>query len=296
MNIVFVHGIAQQDKSSEIIAREWLGALNKGRASLGLPPLENGASTKFFVPFYGKILFDAVESESVADRKKRSEDFSDFAMEYGAEALGTTKKSMSDLAESSTRATHPDLQKKGPQNWPIVTFLAREIDKHWSGRVTEAFIGRFLRDVHLYLTDEKVRKKVDDIVVGQLPTDAPTLVVGHSLGSVVAYHVLSSYQKEVKLFVTVGSPLAIHAVRKRLKPQPAIPGCLPNWNVDVHASWYNAFDRNDIVALNPLDDAHFGAGLHIENNGLVRNSSDNHHNIVPYLADEKVAKRIAGAF
>ena len=77
---------------------------------------------------------------------------------------------------------------------------------------------------------------------------APGCVIGHSLGSVVAYEYLCRYQPaSVELLVTLGSPLGIpNLVFDRLTPAPssgagAWPGAV--------ADWVNVADPDDIVAL-----------------------------------------------
>ena len=44
------------------------------------------------------------------------------------------------------------------------------------------------RDVFFYITKDGVRDEIDAVVAAKL-TEQPTVVVGHSLGSVVAYSV-----------------------------------------------------------------------------------------------------------
>ena len=47
--------------------------------------------------------------------------------------------------------------------------------------------------------------------------DSPTVIVGHSLGSVVAYNVAVNRKPSVTtLLLTVGSPLGLPAVRSNL--------------------------------------------------------------------------------
>ena len=117
------------------------------------------------------------------------------------------------------------------------------------------------------------------------------VVVSHSLGTVVAYNVLMSRSApfpdvKVPLFVTLGSPLAVNAVKSRVRPHtfPTPVG-----------KWYNAMDPDDVVALYPLNKKYFNTGSTIENNEKVKNWTDNQHGIGGYLDDEKVAKRIYDA-
>jgi hypothetical protein len=90
----------------------------------------------------------------------------------------------------------------------------------------------------------------------------------------------------VRAFVTVGSPLAIRAIRDRFRPI-GFP--------TKAKSWYNAFDPRDVVALYPLDGTNFPVDPSVENYGKVLNATDNRHGIVGYLDDPDVAKHVLDA-
>ncbi|MEV7521408.1 hypothetical protein [Streptomyces sp. NPDC091371] len=88
--------------------------------------------------------------------------------------------------------------------------------------------------------DERIRARVLDAI-----GDGPSLVVAHSLGSVVAMEALHEHAGEVPLFVTLGSPISTRAaVWPRLRPHPpAAPACVGNW--------LNFWDRDDLIAVRP---------------------------------------------
>lgn len=114
--------------------------------------------------------------------------------------------------------------------------------------------------------------------------DSPTVVVGHSLGSVVAYNVAVNRKPSVTtLLLTVGSPLGLRAVRDNLVPLK---------NPSGNKGWYNAYDRRDVVSLYPLNKTYFGVTPPITNHGKVNNGTDNRHGIIGYLDDKLVAKTI----
>ena len=147
-------------------------------------------------------------------------------------------------------------------------------------------IDNFMKEVSFYLTYDGVRARVDEIIASVVGHD-DVLVVGHSLGSVVSYNVLSARigQAPGSAFVTVGSPLGLDGVQSNLPTVESPEG------VDT---WLNAFDPADIVALYPLDPSLFDDPP-VENYGLVRNFTTNHHGIKGYLSDPTVAARIADA-
>jgi hypothetical protein len=114
-------------------------------------------------------------------------------------------------------------------------------------RVAErAFIGD-LRQVSAFLTDPAVKGQVLDRVRELTGSDTRVLI-GHSLGSVVAYEFLClDALSSVKLLVTLGSPLGIpHMVFHRLTPAPT--GGAGAWPSGV-PKWVNVADLSDIVAL-----------------------------------------------
>ena len=150
-----------------------------------------------------------------------------------------------------------------------------------------ASIALFIDDVHRYLTHVGVRDAIDSEVRAAVTPGVETVVVGHSLGSVVTYLLLrqqgAALGWHVPLYVTVGSPLGVGAIRERLAPI-AHPTCATRW--------FNAADRRDAVALHPLDATHFAVEPAIENKTDVHNTTPDRHGIRGYLTDPEVACRI----
>jgi pimeloyl-ACP methyl ester carboxylesterase len=164
-------------------------------------------------------------------------------------------------------------------------------------------IEEFLTDVAYYLELAEMRKAVLGIVEDALRTALPgggeVVVVGHSLGSVVAYDLLTDLpsEYEVRLFVTAGSPLGFPIVQKNLHGhQAGQPVRVPRTVPASRAAWLNAYDERDFVSLvHPL------AGRFTEHAaGQLRdertiNSSANPHSIADYLSDPDVAGPIGRA-
>jgi hypothetical protein len=109
-----------------------------------------------------------------------------------------------------------------------------------------AFIGS-LKQVTAFLTDPAVKRNTL-ARVRELVSNDTRVVIGHSLGSVVAYEYLCHDRPaSVRSLVTLGSPLGIpNVVFDKLTPIPASgAGAWPG----AVASWVNVADPNDIVAL-----------------------------------------------
>ncbi len=189
------------------------------------------------------------------------------------------------VTDQQVSAAYGDNPKpKGPQNWEWVQAIFRALDKHVPG-MSDNVLERFTRDVYLYSTRSAVKAEINGIVAAALSEAEPAVVVGHSLGSVVAYSVLREDARalQVPLYITVGCPLGVRPIRDQLKPlkfpKPA-------------KAWYNAFDERDVVALYPLDHANFPVTPSVANYNKVKNHTDNRHGIIGYLDDATVAQAI----
>lgn len=92
-----------------------------------------------------------------------------------------------------------------------------------------------VRQVRKYLLDARLKAQVDEITAAAAA--GATVLIGHSLGSVVAYEFLRQHPgHSVRLLVTLGSPLGLRMVRDRLPAgKPAVP------------SWVNIRDPHDPV-------------------------------------------------
>jgi hypothetical protein len=90
----------------------------------------------------------------------------------------------------------------------------------------------------------------------------------------------------VPLFVTLGSPLGVSAIRQAMSPIEH-PSCV--------GAWFNAMDERDVVALYPLTRERFDVDPPVVNKIDVQNHTDNRHGIGGYLDDEEVARRIHAA-
>ncbi|MER6917111.1 hypothetical protein ABT354_36185 [Streptomyces sp. NPDC000594] len=105
------------------------------------------------------------------------------------------------------------------------------------------------------------------------------VVIGHSLGSVIAYEALVERGQDVALFLTAGSPLAVAEIRDQLLAPPAVPPGV--------RSWHNVCDLRDPVALGHLLGPVFPPVGRITDL-LVANASRNHHGIAGYLRAPRV--------
>jgi hypothetical protein len=283
MRILFVHGRAQGGNDPDALKQLWIQTLKQGLAAAKVTLPDKAV---FDFPFYGDKLDEFTAAAALPTpgdviakgpgQDRKFEAFMQSALDEMYQNSRLTEK------EVEAEMNGSDVREKGPQNWAWVQAIARAIDKRFTSQA-DWTIQNFLQDVYMYTTLPDVTKGINAIVENVL-TDEPTVVVGHSLGSVVGYKVITDKKARIYLckYVTLGSPLGIRAISTKL----GIP------ENTAHDGWYNAYDERDIVALNPLDNRYFPTSPAIVNNNRVQNHTDNRHGIVGYLNDSNVAAAI----
>lgn len=289
--LVLVHGINQQGKSEASLRQDWVGHICRGIGKDNA--LDN---LDIAVPFYGDELKrlsdggDIIAVSQGADGKPDADEaafLSSALMEtateagIGAPAIAAEQRTIA--RESGDLAQEQGLIMNRRFN-AIVRLLEKVSPLHGS------MVMRILKQAYSYLKKPGAAASVDAIVRPALE-QWPSVVVGHSLGTVVTFKLLRQMAMEgkpvqVPLYVTVGSPLPLLAVQAALGPEFARPKGVQRW--------INAGDLDDFITLGKgLDKATFAGG--IENLLDVENDLDDPHSISGYLADKRIAKAIAEA-
>jgi hypothetical protein len=294
MKLIYVHGRNQQGKDKEALRTEWRQAQAEGFKGIGYPWPGGQEGIEPVLPFYGDELDKLVkqlnsplaadviarggEEASAKDDESalRSELLEEIAQAQNITAQQIAAQFATDIV---ARGGDAGAIERGIGNWEWVHSILKLLDRTPLGATA---IDAFTRDVSVYLTNDTVQQRIDDIVRAAIP-DEPCMVIAHSLGTVVAYNVLRALPPGAPIrFVTVGSPLGIQSIKRHL----ATPLVMPRRVVQ----WYNAMDEQDIVALYPLDRNRFGIVPAIENKTTVDNQTGEHHGIVGYLQDTDVAR------
>lgn len=288
--LVFVHGRSQQFKNADNLKADWISAWKEGLQLNGLSFPITEPDVRF--PYYGQTLHDLVENvpaDQVAEVIVRGAEEDAEKKAFVREVIEEVKK-VAGITDAQLEAVAgSEVVERGPLNWPWVRGILQAVDKYVPGGSGHS-VALATNDVHQYLKNPGIRDSIESGVRKALNKDVETVVVSHSLGTVVAYNLLRREGKamgwKVPLFITLGSPLAVTAIKKALRPIEH-PECA--------GKWYNAMDPRDIVALRPLDAANFGITPEIENHISVSNQTENRHGIAGYLNDKQVAKRIYDA-
>lgn len=220
--VLLVHGVAQQYRGPETLKADCAPALCDGVS------LANGylTSDEVSVAFYGDLFRPLGRGSGMPDY-----DASDVNDEFERELLALLWAEVAEEGQSRVRTP----------SWIQRALYAVNRISFFSGLSERVLIGS-LKQVRSYFTDPYVRNRVRQRVLGAV-TPETRVLVGHSLGSVVAYEVLCAEPDlPVTTFVTLGSPLGIpNLIFDRLEPEP---GRWPNVS-----AWTNIADRGDVVAL-----------------------------------------------
>ncbi|WP_328442749.1 hypothetical protein [Amycolatopsis sp. NBC_00438] len=295
--IVLLHGIGQEQKSADTLEAEWLPALAGGVRLAGYPDLADrlwrgGTPGDVRMAFYGDV-FERREIQGSDDSLDEEE--LDFAVSLAREWLTRFAESASDPADREAARAELDAligQAGEPQGAraaarPVINALARVGPfARFGVTMAERTVVKALRQVTRYLTDDDVRERTQARVSEHLGPDTH-IVIGHSLGSVVAYEAVHRHERPLALLVTLGSPLGLRTiVYDRTRPQPPhIPAHL--------ARWLNLADRDDLVAARPDLTPWFpGADGVLESRYTVDNGAKPHEATF-YLSKPEVGAAVA---
>lgn len=276
--IVAVHGVGQQFKGEHILAAEWLPAICDGLARAGRGPL---ADTELECAFYGDLF--RPRGKAVTDRNYRA---SDVDPTFELELLQAWWQ---EVTSADAAVPPPDAMTKTP----AVGIAQRALNalskaRFFAGLAEKALVGD-LKQVHLYFADVSLRAAAGARAALAIGPQTK-VVIGHSLGSVVAYEALCSLPAEPACaFITIGSPLGIrNLIFDRLQPAPADEiGVVPA----RVCSWTNIADRGDVVALAKELRPFFGPAVQ----DIRVNNGAQAHNARPYLTSVEVGRAIAEA-
>lgn len=179
--------------------------------------------------------------------------------------------------------TGPSAQDLRAKILPLPGFLRKLI--------TRFLTQTLLRDVNDFLFHPDRRAAMEQSLIDRINAGGgPFVVVAHSQGTMIAYNVLrrlTREQADIRLFVTIGSPLGIAEVQDVLKEWGplSVPPCVRRW--------VNVADTLDPVAADSDISNDFSGG-EIENHaafGLNPDSPRHPHSGTGYLRTKFVQDR-----
>ena len=275
--IIGVHGIMNQQLGRHQLITAWGPALADGleRATghpVPIPDLD--------VAFYGDLF---LPGQVKAGSKGPSDELAEFN-EDDADALSPFVEEVSGaLVTGQLPEDEPPM--KGRTSVPLpVQRILRALDRRFGSRKASLLFLGELKQVRLYLLDPDLKAEVDGRAE-QVISRGGRVVIGHSLGSVVAFEFVRQHPRyAVDLLLTLGSPLGLRTVRA-LMPDPGYgAGRIPP-NV---GQWVNVRDPRDAVAC-AGDLTRLWPGISADH--TVDNQSDA-HSVSRYLSKEEAGSAV----
>ncbi|SOD90331.1 hypothetical protein SAMN06272765_6438 [Streptomyces sp. Ag109_G2-15] len=269
--LVFVHGIGKL-RGSEDERRDWLEALAQGARRAGHSDAVSGLTQGWLAEArfanYSDLFTDAeAQGPQAAEAWELDEEQAEFLEEFvetlldelGRQAAEQGDRRASAVIEDA-RAQLPRFDDQAQGVGALFRVLGRVLTTvlqlpglrqgaQWASGLPLlshlSQVGRYLDRREADGAGRTLDARIRERVLRGTDPERPLVVVSHSLGTVVAFEALRDYPGQVKLLLTLGSPLATAAaVLQRLVPQP------PRTPHRVER-WLNFWDRDDVVVGRP---------------------------------------------
>jgi hypothetical protein len=269
--IVAIHGIGQQLEGPETQTARWGPALRSGVQLAHGPAL---AQDDLRLAFYGDLF-----RKSGSGAKSSAKASGELDLDEGDIESGFETDLLFDWARATGQAGAARDLPVGKVRTPMTVQRALSLvsKSAFFAGVAERVVVWNLWQVRLYFLKPHVRQEIAARVIAAVDEDTRVLV-GHSLGSVVAYEALAAHPEwPARTLVTLGSPLGTpNLVFDRLIPAPT--GGRGAWPGSVER-WSNIADSGDVVALTKKLAPLFGDRVQ----DIPVHNGSHAHDVSPYL-------------
>lgn len=189
--LVYLHGVNNKGPWAEASNR-WRGGLDQGLATAGYSPLEDD---KIIAPTYPDLLL-----RLNGDPRRNDEPIPPITQSKLSSSERKQERADFDRRMAAMERRLADAANAGPKPIANIAELA----------AATAFRLQSFREASNYMHDDAVRRGVLNRIIDQLPESGSIVIVGHSLGSVIAADLLPRIPRHLKVagMVTIGSPLA----------------------------------------------------------------------------------------
>ncbi|MFD7553236.1 alpha/beta hydrolase [Streptomyces sp. NPDC059835] len=263
--LVFVHGIGGP-RDAEAEGDEWLRALADGARRAGqtrhVSALIDGWASETRFAYYGDLFKKAGAQGAFGPQGADDEAvIAELLLEAISDHLADPVLSVQEKrvllhaqAQLAPAGRSQGLGNVGRRTLNALTTLMSAPGLRWFGgiassQLTLTILGQVARYLNRGESDAAgapLDRRIRERVAGYLGQDGPTVVVAHSLGTVVALEALHEHKGDVPLFVTLGSPLGMRTtVLPRTRPQPM-------GTPETVGRWLNFWDRDDVIAARPM--------------------------------------------
>lgn len=297
--IIGIHGLGNKPPR-KALKKWWKKSIQEGLRAIGHPRL----FLKFELVYWANFLHPIPLNPKINDNKDPT---------Y--------------LKEPYLPAHKFETKKPGKLRQKFLDYLEKQMDKIFLkddlsinfSSVSDMIIRRFFADLdsyysQTYITINGKERLVKDIIRAQLAQtlrkhkNKEIMLIGHSMGSIIAYDVLTYTVPQIKFntFVTIGSPLGLPIIMSKIaseQKQELVKKVKLSTPESVVNNWFNLSDLSDRVAINyNLGDDydeninHVRAIDEIVYNNYEYNGKRNPHKIYGYLRTPEMAEIIHDFF
>lgn len=232
--IIGIHGLDNKPEK-DILTRWWQRAMEEGLQRIG----SNAVLPAFELVYWADIAYprplDMEDPYFLDDVYTRAPD----AVHYPGLQLVVTSL----LSKGLQKAWH----------W----IRGSKFSDHTLGWI-DPLVRRYFQEVDIYLfnSDPEKRNRIRNRLITLLERyrKDEIILIGHSMGSVIAYDVLLSEAKkfQVPTLVSLGSPLGFPYIAEKIAIACRVGGDVPvqlPTPESITKQWYNFYDSTDIISL-----------------------------------------------
>lgn len=261
--VVYLHGIGGATES-----RQWLDPLNRELAAAGFDTLKSDDVIDFD---YSGILQRSRPLADIDEPRATWKSAEEASSEAESEYLARSAKFESIIEKHQLRVSIPEAK------------VVRE-------PVGDA-VGALLSEVRHYAHDEQTRREIWRLVLAELPRRGSIVLIGHSLGSVIAVDLVERLPEELKVscLITLGSPLGTVGT---LRKHSALLARSEGFPFERVFQWVNVYEFRDPVTGGVGISSHYPMALDVPvQTGLPREN----HSVNLYASHAVVAWAVGGA-
>ncbi len=290
--IIGIHGLSNKPDRKKL-HQWWLQAINDGleQEGYGAHPHE-----QFKLAYWADLMYDKPDPNPEPYTESSTDEVDDDPnkiVDIGREFFSNVIGKFGDLKEKISNNDRIDGIKNAVRK-KIVKDLGEYYDANSKIQFTDKKGTKTKKALRSVLSELLEQHKHDEL-----------MIIGHSMGSIVAYDVLRSLRdSEIKVrhFVTIGSPLGIFNVKAKTREEwdgkdgPLVPEI-------ITGSWINYSDRKDLVSVDLTLAQEYKKslnGINVEDvlvsNGYCfvkdGNKKHNHHKSYGYLRTKPFAEHL----
>ncbi|MBN2357222.1 hypothetical protein JXO59_13990 [candidate division KSB1 bacterium] len=289
--IIGIHGLGNKPAPS-LMHKWWRRSLHEGLSLIGHPRRRIPFETVYWADIFHQLPYDP----KIKDKKDERFLAEPYLPSPGRQTLrfAPVRKKILEFLEEQLKQI--DLDVNGSIIWKHLNDLVirnyfQELDAYYTNRLNP------VQGSHLTYRDA-VRARLADRLYAH--RDKEILLIAHSMGSIIAYDVLTQSVPEIDIhtFVTIGSPLGIPVVMQKIRQALNLEkGERLRTPENISDSWYNYADLGDKVAFNyqlsddynPNDKGIAPTDVQVVNDYMI-NHDHNPHKAYGYLRTPELAR------